>query len=998
MAQYDIGQLINKYGVGNNWLGNPDQQYNVAAPPKPEKQNFFGNVAKSAVKLTGQALGTVANDAVSGFTGLYGNIKTNLGYDKKVGGFESVNKTLDKRLLDVTTAYRNKQLSKADYTKALKEIQAGGEANSSDLKTIADQYAGYGDVAINAAKAGATALTVAAPALEVGAAAKAIPVVGRLLKGAEEGLGVGKSIGSNIVTATAGKLARNSLVAQPTINQPGQIIDAARKGDTASLATNAALLAAPAIIGAGAKLLPAAAGKLKTAMQGVRSFVDEIPTKDGIKIGEYARNLKAGDPLQEVAKVFQKYNLDQAGGRVDDAVQRYTDWLGRGVKSENLTAKEHLEFFKGFMNDVDKIRSAARSGELAHPGGGKWTESEINKLWPGRFDQTDRKALVDQLIQAGNAAERQGLATRLATQEQWGLNPNLRDQIIQLAGQDDFGKQINKVFAGRALGGLDLNAGRVPILRESVKTQIPSAANAGELIQGKKAAPILGSINRGLTKAGLGIEDYNPKSFGIAKENFVKSIDEKLGGGGKDTFTQLTDLADSLKLSDVRQLKVNEIARNLNIGTAQARLLSKTLDDAYSSVPLSLRGAGDRIQDINLKYNPLAKPYARLQSKLRYTENPAFKVQQIIEPTIIGQGFAGGKAPKAEIDTVVQTMRKEGFIPAFGKGFSGEATEGALGLPKVTGHLTNLEERGLANQLILTAKKNGQSVEQMLKDEPTRQLLRSLVQYPSKGLASSNLAKAVNLAVFPLRYNAKVTALAVKALAKQPAAAQFAITKGLLDFKKFVNSEEGIKWKSDNSELLGIIEYFTPINSIESILHMLPGQGGSFRDLGVIGGLPFGVIQRVLQGQGIVPSGQPPYLDPKTGELIPDKIPDSSSGKLKQFLRDVIDTAFTFPGRRAGLGSKQSLIDAFTGNQLKLNKGEFTAKDTSGDLSAQQKRQQEVLQRYRGVSQPSIPSKTLQPGTVPQVSAPKITPIFKAGSGPKPVKPKTKAKRIGQPF
>jgi hypothetical protein len=334
-------------------------------------------------------------------------------------------------------------------------------------------------------------------------------------------------------------------------------------------------------------------------------------------------------------------------------------------------------------------------------------------------------------------------------------------------------------------------------------------------------------------------------------------------------------------------------------------------------------------------------------------------------------------------------MRAADLIPKVGTGFAGETMEGATGLTKITGHLLHKEETELARTLVAMSEKQGVTVDDLLKDEKTRQILRTIVQYPSKGLASSNLSKALNLAFFPVRYNAKVTALAVKALANQPVPVQFAAVKGISDFIQFTQSDEGTKWQADNSELIGLIQYFTPINSIQSIYNAI--SSGNIKDLGAIGGLPFGIITRTLEGQGVIDL-QSPYLDPKTGEIVPTKLPATAKGHLQQFIRDVIDTTFTFPGRRAGLPSKGSVIDMVPG--LKRDKADFKEGDKK-ELTAEQQRTQRILQAGKKPSTPTLPG--IKPATVPNVTAPNVTPIYKGGTA-KAKKAKNKAVRPGQPF
>jgi hypothetical protein len=62
------------------------------------------------------------------------------------------------------------------------------------------------------------------------------------------------------------------------------------------------------------------------------------------------------------------------------------------------------------------------------------------------------------------------------------------------------------------------------------------------------------------------------------------------------------------------------------------------------------------------------------------------------------------------------------------------------------------------------------TVEELLQKNPDQiaDALRVIVQYPRQGVLASPLARTLNIAFFPMRYNAKVTIMTANILAKQP--------------------------------------------------------------------------------------------------------------------------------------------------------------------------------------------------------------------------------------
>jgi len=249
-------------------------------------------------------------------------------------------------------------------------------------------------------------------------------------------------------------------------------------------------------------------------------------------------------------------------------------------------------------------------------------------------------------------------------------------------------------------------------------------------------------------------------------------------------------------------------------------------------------------------------------------------------------------------------------------------------------------------------------------------MIRPIVQYPTKGILNSNLAKAMNLAVFPARYNLKVTSLAVKAIANQTPAIQGAVIRGLWNYENWLKSDAGMAWQQDYANEIRFMKWITPVNSLEWTMKTLQGDRGSFMDLGQLGGLPFGVWGTILQDQGIIPR-QSPYVDPKTGEIFSTKIPQSVKGRMAMAITDMIGSAFTFPGRTVGLPSKQQNLRDFVNRLVGTDKTDFgIVYRNPAELSLQdQELQKYWLERAKAngvtITKPVFkPSITLKDGVV----------------------------------
>lgn len=949
---------------------------------------YVKNVAKT---VTGVPLAfgqSVVQGVAKGFRDTAGGISQAITGGQQQRANDAYRQALEEASRKYDQLYASGKLSKEAYAKLSKDIIAQSQGLSNDINKQVSEMVSPQDFATGLASTAAIpfafgGLSVAEGA--TGAAATTARVLGATSKVQD---------GAKAAAAAGAKAAiKYPLVTNPVAQAPLQLAQDIRKGDTGATALDAATIAAPALIGGASKVLPKVAQATREAFLGKSAVLTDAFGRG--RVSEYLAN----NPDKEaVLKQMELFTLDHPNIKGDAAKggQFLADYLKSiGVDAKNDSLDKIIQQFSNYSRNVEKLNQGIANSAKAVFKDTRIPETAVvsadfTKALPKvvkTIEALGPDATNAEKIRALNAALddakilNETIRTRLADQILRGTSP---EELVNYAKQ----KLIIKT------PGVRLDKGFIATLGPKERATMPSlkaAGEAGMIDLGRKAAPILGDFANAAEKAGVGFRDFNPAQIGIARDKFIADVSKLLPNHDpRAAYDRLTSLAEQQNLTDLRQLHVGEVAQTLDISSADARKVIGITKNMYSEIPLSLRGAARKVQDVNLKYNPIAAPYARLQSKLRYGVNPFFRAQQRIEAATLGQVVTGGYSPAKDVSGTIKLMRESGFLPNANIGSTGETLLDVGRGTKITARLTRSEENSLGRVLEATAAKNGTSVKEELANEDTRRLLRAIVQNPKEGILSSNFARATNMLFFPSSYNAKVTGLALKALSKQPPAVQFGVIKSVNDFHNWLGTKEGTQWQRDNSEVIGLISYFTPINSIQQIYNAV--SHGNPAELGVIGGLPFGVVQRVLEGQGVVPKSTPPYLDPKTGNIVPDKIPQTDMARIQQALRDILGTVFTFPGRQAGMGSKNDVINAATGGLLTPTAGGFKSV-TRTDLTPSQKR----TQGYLAAPKATAPTKAAPVinRSLPTIRPPRL--VAPTSSGTRSKK-KTTAKRIGQPF
>ena len=476
----------------------------------------------------------------------------------------------------------------------------------------------------------------------------------------------------------------------------------------------------------------------------------------------------------------------------------------------------------------------------------------------------------------------------------------------------------------------------VPI-RRAQGTEIPLAKDSGPVIEGTKGT----AIGSWLTKNGL--SPYATPAGAISqsvKNTMVSAFDQHadpaLKGQGEAIYSKLmTATTGENSVYDPRMLNHQQVLNALgsNATNESATAAMTALREAYAKVPAELVGAGGKLTNAAMKDIPFMNQYMKVQGLAKFSANPFFYLKQLSKSGIVAvlkgadhfsmssetEQFLRGKQVFSKLGN-----QDAGVGDAMGTELSGL---GQAGGNDMKGPIKNIVG-GLAESM---ANAHGMTVKELWNHPELgpemEHALRVVTGYPKGGYINSPLAKTLNVAIFPSRFETKVLQVVGHAFAEQPPVVQAALATGINNMSGYLKSNEGQQWQKDNSESLGLLKYFTPISTIDNVNNFLSkDHGGHIADLGSIGGLPFGVITTILQHQGILGEGNTlkssPYADPKTGKIVPEKVPATAWGHAQQALIDLVGSTFSFPGKQAGFTiSKTNLVTSAPG--LKQNAADY---------------------------------------------------------------------------
>lgn len=804
-----------------------------------------------------------------------------------------------------------------------------------------------------------------------------------------------------------------------------------------TMAFNAALLLSGGPIGWALKRGGQILSTGKTGLLGNTSFLDNLSQLIGDRnpSGLYSA-IKDSPELAKNFSALEATNLAAVNGNSTEAVYRVVNGL-RNSGWGDVPSMSHEDFAKqinDWANAQRMVTEDAVSRGLDNAENyvvGRWSINDANTtaLKVAQGPKEDWLGNWESLKQNNpNAA--------------WANSGNLDKQITSLIDKStttgELERSIRGVDAGVAVSGVSskissqlAKMGYIVIQPRNLEapfkegSQISSkfATDSKFFLRTTSPLPVLGSVGNLLTKAGLSPESAQKQMYETYKANFARNLHETGFTAGRigetpeqaadDVSKKLADYSRTLPknlknppVTDYRQLTITDLQKALGISREEARKVSSSLMDSMLQVPMAVRGLGDRLLDASYKYVPgqLTGRYARIQGALRFAWNPFFKMKLSYKAEFLSQFESGGKFPTVagtnfmlrtvfpekynQLDKISHTLEREGV---FGAGYTDEGAQNSQ-IGKELGHvLLKGQKRSVSGMVSVMADKTGMSVEDFVKNFPdqTRDTVRMVLQYdPRSSLLNSPLVRTINFAFFPFRFNLKVATIIGRSLARTDALTQFGVVKGLMMGSQFLKSAEGQAWYSQNSDVIGLFKYFTPLATLSEIGQALGQKPHSVSQYGALGGLPFGWIPALLNAEGMIDTNQA-YVNPKTGVIAQDYVPVGMRGRANAAIQDLIGQLFTYPGATVGLPSKTSLDVQVAAGLVPGSSKDF--KKVTPQITSNQANFQQVVQASAGVNKvknASIVNTPKQETTIPAQSTPLTTPKVKPSSTRAPKKKK----------
>lgn len=693
--------------------------------------------------------------------------------------------------------------------------------------------------------------------------------------------------------------------------------------------------------------------------------------KAGQILEDASAGLRAAGKLKpgQVAVVIKFGREEQATLKkmVDDVVGK----MSQSLKDAGITDKAQILQAKKDAA-LELIQQAVNKGDswAQHDGLVEDIVNSINEAKTG-------KGIAKSIDFIDSAKQLSGVPTKLKNQlKELGYIVGLPDNVTHpfVSMTSDKLQPIKSIMVGEARGGMAKTLG----LTKSAPVEDLNAILGDSVAQVAGASPGFSRVGTLLESLGIGANQSSKEAYRMVTTSAINHIDDaKIGISGAESLKKLQQYAEGSKtVNDLRQLTINSYGRAkgikdiLGISETSAKLVQQSIIQAHLDVPLHIIGLSDRLVS-KVQALPgigaVHRIYSRIQGSLRYTFNPFFRTQEVVETELLGQTLTGGKTPwltgmgilrpqkAAQLDEIVAKM--EGYR-MLDNSMYGEAA-GNVALGRITANISKTQKRSLGAVVEVMANKmtNG-NVDELFANHATEvmDMIRPIVQYPTQSALNSNMAKMMNLAAFPSRYNVKVTGLAIKALSQQTPAVQAATINGLLNFSNWLKSDDGIKWQQTYADEIRVLQWLTPINSIQWSMKLLSNGADSYSDFGMLGGLPFGVFSQILEDNGVIKTSTP-YVDPETGQIYSKKIPATLKGRASLALMDMLGSVFTYPGRTLGLPGKQELIRNAAQRVLPTGKVDFTTQGFSpADLSPQLQKNQKIWEeQYRKMKDGALP-------------------------------------------
>ena len=973
-----MGAILNALrasGVGQNVLsGQINTSYQTQNTPTAPKPSFLSSV--------GSGIGSVASMAGSGaihaLTDLGQHALNFVQGEGRDLGFNN-QKALDahtKQLDAANQAALNSYKAtgnKAAYLASLKQLQAGYSGISAAAKAIpyttAEATKDYVPLAT-------TALSVAAPFIKpIAIAADAAEGGGALAAGAKaagaasRGLNSATAAGSANISGLGGaarlagtitkNVVLNNAATQPATTAVGDL----SRGNIKGAAGNIALLTTPLGIAGIAKAAPIMGERLATAMYGKQGFFDAVAKAGGPDMLAHLDSLAptARKQLTGLLRQVQQYNLDQFKGNAKNAGQYFVQSLiADGRDLSNMDAKTLAGELKTWVTANKTANRAYNDGMMLHdPISGNPVELKPGqRIIAARFDNKVYGPLKEQFAAAGTPEGRQAIIDaqrRLGAN--WTKNPNLLSRVTTAVKGDDWEKQFgnitrtrstfiaptkNMTAAERAVfkGGdkYQMPAGYHAAIADNARADFRDVKDTAELDRGVAPGKVLGKVGNTLTRAGLSTEaPIQGQQNALLKAAFARHLAAQGVEGDSNKILSALRGVDKRGAADPRFLTKTDIESAL-VGTAtkaDAGKVLKAIRNAYADLPASVVGAGGKAVNKTIQKVPAMATYLRLEQAGRYDSgllSIGFRIKQFVKGNLVAaaEGRKIGVNPTGD---EVAALKEHGLMSMSHAGgdqgiIAGNSGQGTKLLPP--------EQRTIIGGLAASiARAHGTTVDQILAAKgPLADKLKESVDlvhgYGSGSYLNSPMAKTLNVLIFPSRFDTKIAIEASKAVSKMPAVHQAALAAGIANTVGFLGSPKGKQWQKDNATAIGLIQAFSPLQTIQNVYNFT-NRGGHIGDLGQVGGLPIGVLSTILQhqGLGLGKLGPSQGINPATDTPYAMAVPTTEKARVQTALTDLIGSMYSYPGRTAGLSAKTAVTQtvipglkpAVGSTQYRLNDG-----------------------------------------------------------------------------
>lgn len=1030
---FDLNAFNEQYGTTlDNKAGNTQWNSGTPKTPAPKAPSFGSQVLHSLTTVPAQAAGAVVHAVADPFAHLISNAANAAGANKNAAAAEAASKALDQQSKQAKLDFQSGRLSRADYIAKTHAITQAAQDQSQTVQ--GQQVKSIRQMAPDAAQAIATTLTLGAGGIGVGGAKAAAEAAGEKLAGNVGAKVAGKVVqgGANLVRAGSGiggpitdsgiggvgkaviqaplKAAYNAAAVQPTVQYGIKSVHDVASGNIKGAAEDAALAAAPAVLGRAAGALKEFGPALKEALLGKSAtLTDALGTK---RITQYlAENADNPDNIAKLKRIEMfTENQPNVKNGVKTAGQQLADHIESELKLDPATTpiQKIVDNMDAYARNHEALQGAISAG-LVHPEavithGVDSTVPTIAKEFAAHGDEqlsadTRVKMVNDALDRMG--IENQTLRNKIGSE---ALSAGTTGSDIAAALTDM--KQKIEIPTPKGLLDSGFTATYGPKSRAALPT-LEEAKAAGAPEVGTEPHGVIGELGKFMQRKGIGI-GVTPSS--VTQKAITSNLDRRLAGTsleGKagDIMRALhQETSKTSGIYDPRMLRatnnslgparasVENALRSVGVTSpADARMVLKAVKGAYGDVPLGTRSLGEKVTDKLIQHISPMSTYLKAQGYGKFSANPFFWVKQATKGEFIGQAETGGKAlnlgrffnemlgtaPSRDTMDILEKTGATSKVGAAGTEADALGTE-AFGIHGNTAQVNEYIKQSIGQAAEQFAKNNGTTVKELVDPEHPlhhdfNHLMEMIVGYPKgDNILNSNLAKTLNVLVFPSRFEAKVGIAAAKYFAAQPKVTQLAMVNSLLRANAWSNSPEGQKFQKDNADIIGALNYFSPTHTLDSI-HSFTKTGNA-GDLGQVGGLPLGVITTILKHQG---TQLPNFVagedtNPATSQPYTTRVPTTNKTRLQQGVQDLVGSMFAYPGATIGAPSKTKLINGVPG--LGINPAD---QKTIGGAAP--------VGTPTPVSIVSNPSRPL-----PRVT-PNVKPLYKTSTSKRVARPKVRA-------